>query len=101
MKALSAVLLGLGLSALVFQAQAMTADEIVEKHCKACHEAGLGGAPKLTDKDAWAPRIAKGADAMTQTVLKGKGAMPPKGTCGTCSEGDLKGAVEAMTTPLQ
>lgn len=101
MKALTAALLGMGLATVAMQSQAMSADEIVTKHCTACHEAGLGGAPKLTDKAAWTPRIAKGVDAMTQTVLKGKGAMPPKGTCGSCSEADLKGAVEAMTGPLQ
>lgn len=82
-------------------AQAMSADEIVQKHCVACHQAGLGGAPKLDDKAAWAPRVATGVDAMAATVLKGKGAMPPKGTCGTCSADDIKGAVEAMTSPLR
>jgi cytochrome c5 len=81
--------------------QAMSADEVVQKHCIACHQAGLGGAPKMDDKAAWAPRIATGVDVMTATVLAGKGAMPPKGTCGSCSEDDLKAAVEAMTAPLQ
>ncbi|GAA0683599.1 c-type cytochrome [Marinobacterium maritimum] len=89
------------LVALPLSAQAMTADEVVQKHCVACHQAGLGGAPKLEDKAAWAPRIGKGVDAMTQTVLSGKGAMPPKGTCGTCDEAALKAAVESMTAPLQ
>ncbi len=90
-----------GLVVMPFSAQAMTADEVVQKHCVACHQAGLGGAPKLEDKAAWAPRIAKGVDAMTQTVLTGKGAMPPKGTCGSCDEAALKAAVEVMTAPLQ
>ncbi len=89
-----------GLVVMPFSVQAMTADEVVQKHCVACHQAGLGGAPKLEDKAAWAPRVAKGADAMTQTVLTGKGAMPPKGTCGSCDEALLKSAVEAMTAPL-
>jgi cytochrome c5 len=47
--------------------------------CAACHVAGVAGAPKLGDKAAWAPRIATGVDAMTASVIKGKGAMPPKG----------------------
>jgi len=81
--------------------QAMSADEVVQKHCVACHQAGLGGAPKMDDKAAWAPRIATGVDAMTATVLAGKGAMPPKGTCGSCSEDEIRAAVEAMTAPLQ
>ncbi|WP_254262283.1 c-type cytochrome [Marinobacterium weihaiense] len=87
--------------AMSLSAQAMTADAVVEKHCVACHQAGLGGAPKPDDKAAWASRIATGVDAMTQTVLTGKGAMPPKGTCGSCDEEQLKAAVEAMVAPLK
>jgi cytochrome c5 len=90
-----------GLIALPLSVQAMTADEVVQKHCVACHQAGLGGAPKLDDQTAWSPRIAKGVEAMTQTVLTGKGAMPPKGTCGTCDEAALKAAVEVLVAPLQ
>src|ERR1043165_2077648 len=47
--------------------------------CVACHGSGVAGAPKFGDKAAWGPRIAKGNDALYQTALKGKGAMPPKG----------------------
>lgn len=90
-----------GLVVLPFSVQAMTAEEVVQNHCTACHQAGLGGAPKLDDQAAWAPRIAKGVDAMTQTVLSGKGAMPPKGTCGSCDEAALKAAVEVLVAPLQ
>ena len=69
---------------------------VYEKHCKACHEAGLANAPKPGDKAAWEPRVAKGTDAMLQTVVKGKGAMPPKGTCMSCDEGTLKAAIEVL-----
>lgn len=69
---------------------------IYDKHCKGCHVAAVGGAPKPGDKAAWEPRIAKGVDAMTQTVVKGKGAMPPKGTCMSCDEATLKAAVEVL-----
>lgn len=82
-------------------AGAMSPEEVVAKHCVACHEAGLGGAPKMDDREAWAPRIATGIDAMAATVLSGKGAMPPKGTCGTCSEEDIRAAIEVMIAPLQ
>lgn len=81
--------------------QAMGADEVVAKHCVACHEAGLGGAPKMDDREAWAPRIATGIDAMAATVLSGKGAMPPKGACGSCTENDIRAAIKAMIAPLQ
>lgn len=77
------------------------ADVVLERHCTACHIQGVGGAPALNDKDAWAPRIATGVDAMTATVLKGKGAMPPKGTCFSCSDEELRAAVERMIEPLR
>jgi len=38
------------------------------------------------------PRIKEGAAALTASVVKGMGAMPPKG--GAASEADLKAAVE-------
>lgn len=69
---------------------------VYDKHCKACHVAGLANAPKPGDKVAWEPRVAKGIDVMLQTVVKGKGAMPPKGTCMSCDEATLKAAIEVL-----
>ncbi len=63
--------------------------------CMACHAAAVAGAPKLGDKAAWAPRIATGLDAMTNSVLKGKGAMPPKGGS-AAPDADIRAAVEYM-----
>jgi cytochrome c5 len=48
--------------------------------------------PKMGDKEAWAPLIKQGADALTASVVKGKPPMPPKG--GAANEGDVKAAVE-------
>lgn len=64
--------------------------------CMACHAAGIAGAPKLGDKAAWAPRIKTGTDAMYASVLKGKGAMPPKGGNTALSDADVKAAVDYM-----
>jgi cytochrome c5 len=35
---------------------------------------------------------------MLATAKKGKGAMPPKGTCMGCSDADLKAAIEYMVS---
>ena len=78
-------------------ASAQDAQTIIDTHCKACHLAGVGGAPKLDDKAAWAPRLATGADAMLGTVMTGKGAMPKQGTCMTCTEDELRAAIELLT----
>jgi cytochrome c5 len=69
--------------------------------CQACHASGAAGAPKLGDKEAWAPRIATGVDAMLAVAIKGKGAMPPKGACASCSDDDLKAAIEYMVSQSQ
>ena len=69
--------------------------------CQACHATGAAGAPKLGNKEAWAPRIATGVDAMLAVAIKGKGAMPPKGACASCSDDDLKAAIEYMVSQSQ
>jgi cytochrome c5 len=63
--------------------------------CAVCHAQGVAGAPKLGDKAAWAPRIAQGIDALTASVIKGKGAMPPKGGS-VASDAEIKAVVTYM-----
>lgn len=76
-------------------------ESIYNSTCLACHATGAAGAPKLGDKDAWAPRIAAGMDALMNTALNGKGAMPPRGTCGNCSDEELKATIEYMVSQSQ
>ena len=54
-------------------------EEVYKAQCTACHTAGVAGAPKLGDAAAWAVRIRTGFEALVQSSLKGKGAMPPQG----------------------
>ena len=67
-----------------------------EKACSVCHAAGVAGAPKFGDKTAWAPRIATGADALHNSALKGKNAMPPKGGMTALPDTDVVAAVDYM-----
>lgn len=69
---------------------------VYENNCKMCHLNGLAGAPKLGDKAAWEPRIAKGIDTLHQHVINGYNAMPAKGGCSTCTDEDLLKAIEYM-----
>jgi cytochrome c5 len=62
---------------------------VYEKSCKGCHAAMK---PKTGDKDAWAPLIKQGADALTASGIKGNGIMQPKGTA--AFDADVKAAVE-------
>ena len=66
--------------------------------CTGCHTAGLLGSPKFGDKVAWAPRIAKGMDALYVSALKGKNAMPAKGGNPTLADDDVKAAVQYMVS---
>jgi cytochrome c5 len=54
-------------------------EEVFKAQCTTCHSTGAAGAPKFGDAAAWAPRIAKGFDALVQSALHGKGAMPAQG----------------------
>jgi len=70
--------------------------KVFDGTCTACHATGVAGAPKLGDKAAWAPRAKQGVDALMQSVLKGKGAMPPKAGNASLSDADIRAAVEFM-----
>ncbi|MGH6623760.1 MAG: c-type cytochrome [Burkholderiaceae bacterium] len=72
------------------------AAKIYASSCAACHVAGIAGAPKFGDKAAWAPRAKNGIDALTATVIAGKGAMPPRGGVATATDADLRATVEYM-----
>ena len=66
--------------------------------CKTCHEAGLNEAPKSFDLEAWASRLDKGMDELVRVSREGLNLMPPMGACMTCSDDELRAAIEFMTT---
>jgi len=47
--------------------------------CADCHDSGANGAPKITDKAAWEPRVKKGFNKMVGEVINGHGKMIPLG----------------------
>lgn len=76
-------------------AAAKSSEETVKEVCAACHQAGIANAPKLGDKAAWAPRLKLGLDGLMQSVIKGKGAMPPRaGT--SLTDAELAGTIVFM-----
>jgi cytochrome c5 len=76
--------------------QARSGQEIFQSKCAACHTTGVAGAPKVGDKQAWAPRIAQGMDTMLGNATNGLRAMPPMGTCMDCSREELRAAIQYM-----
>ena len=78
---------------------AKTPDDIIAKHCNACHGTGLLNAPKIGDTAAWKERADHqgGLDGILAKAITGINAMPPKGTCADCSDEELKGAIKKMS----
>ena len=64
--------------------------------CAVCHAAGVAQAPIVGNAAQWAPRIALGMDALVTNAIKGKGAMPPKGTRADYSDAQIRAVVEYM-----
>ena len=73
-----------------------SAEEVYNGGCNACHATGAAGAPKFGDAGAWDARIAKGMDALYSNAINGFNGMPPKGLCMSCSDDELKAAVDYM-----
>ena len=73
-----------------------TGEQVFQAVCTGCHAAGALGAPKFGDAAAWAPRIATGYEALLNSALKGKNAMPAKGGASDLSDLEVGRAVVYM-----
>ncbi len=86
-------------------AAALSGPQVYNAACVACHGAGVAGAPKLGEADAWADRIAQGRDTLVQHALQGyqgdAGYMPPKGGRTDLSDAEIMAAVDYMTDESQ
>lgn len=71
-------------------------EDVYKASCFACHGTGALGAPKPGDAAAWGPRIEQGMDTLLSHALNGYNAMPARGTCGACSDDEIKAAIEHM-----
>ncbi len=74
---------------------------IYDTVCTACHNPAVAPtlkSPGLGDKAAWAPRIAKGMDALYASALNGVPgtAMVAKGGNPSLADADVKAAVDYM-----
>ena len=90
---------GVGAVAAVAGGGARTADDIVTKHCSACHATGVLDAPKIGDTAAWKKRADEqgGLDGILAKAISGINAMPPKGTCADCTDDELREAIQKMS----
>src|SRR5690606_9287475 len=79
--------------------------EIYNHLCKSCHEAGVAGAPKMTDRGAWAPRLAAGMDTLLKHAIDGftgsTGVMPARGGNPSLTDEQMKATVEWMAEQVK
>lgn len=73
-----------------------TGEQVVAAQCHKCHEAGVGGAPRIGDRAAWTPRLAHGLDALVRSAINGHGGMPARGGMANLTDAELRGAIVAM-----
>ncbi len=79
-------------------------EKLYKSACFVCHDAGIAGAPKLGNKEEWAPRLAQGNDTLIKHSIDGytglTGVMPPRGAS-TASDEELANAVHFMVSKVQ
>jgi cytochrome c5 len=82
---------------------ARSGEEVYNAACMACHATGAAGAPKVGDAGAWAPRIAKGMDALYNSGVNGVAGtgMMAKGGCMACTDDEVYAAVDFMVESSQ
>lgn len=74
----------------------LSAKQVYDKVCAACHATGTLGAPKVGDKAQWEPRFAQGLDTLVTHATNGIRAMPAKGGDPSLTEANLKDAIVYM-----
>ncbi len=72
---------------------------IYARSCRSCHTVAATGAPLTGDASTWTPRMAKGMDAMVNSVINGFGGMPPFGLCMDCDARQFEALIQFMATP--
>ena len=81
-------------------AQAQRADlrgeQVVKLQCVKCHEAGVNGAPKIGDREAWIPRMKQGVDTLVRSAIRGHGNMPARGGMAQLTDPEFRAAVLYM-----
>ncbi len=68
-----------------------------ERSCLLCHGRLGSGAPATGDRAAWAPRLAKGLEALVASARDGLGGMPAMGLCADCSDAELRELILFMS----
>jgi cytochrome c5 len=92
-------------TALGFQIDMTTGEQVNAQACATCHAQGIAGAPITGDAEAWAPRIDKGMETLIRHSIEGfqgnAGVMPPRGGVATLTDDEVASAVVYMVEQSQ
>jgi len=75
---------------------ARSGEQIVREQCVKCHATGVGGAPKIGDRQAWIARAKLGLDVVVRSAIQGHGGMPPRGGMADLSDAEIRSAIIYM-----
>lgn len=79
------------------QTASLSASEINDQNCAACHANGVLNAPVTGDKAAWQARLdEKGLDTLVSHAINGFNQMPARGGNSDLSDDDIRKTVEYM-----
>ncbi len=70
------------------------------QNCAACHVHGVAQAPRVSSPAEWEPRLAAGRQSLVNSVLRGKGGMPPKGGNASISDAQAIAALDYIVSRL-
>ena len=75
---------------------AASGEAVYKATCNVCHDSGAGNAPRVTQRDDWAPRWQRGRAAMHEAAIKGvpNSAMGAKGGFANLSDDEVRAAVD-------
>jgi cytochrome c5 len=79
---------------------------IFDHLCTTCHSTGATGAPKITDKSAWAPRIKEGIATLVKHAIDGYTGpdgnhMPAKGGNPALTDAQVEATVKWMVSQVK
>lgn len=69
--------------------------ERYQRSCRVCHTV-RGQAPLVGHAASWAPRVARGRDALLASVQAGLNGMPARGLCPDCSDEELRRLIDFL-----
>ena len=98
---IAAASLALAIGTAHAQSRELTGEQVVRAQCVKCHEAGLHGAPKIGDRDAWIPRMKQGIEPLLRSAIRGHGKMPARGGMASFTDGEIRAAVLYMFNATQ